>query len=229
MRPIERGNVPIDSATGTPFIFDPYTLSRPFLIERLGQYCSFCEARIPSNLHVEHILPKELNPNQKKEWGNFLLACVNCNSTKSDKPVVVVDYYWPDIDNSFWVLVYTDDGKIAYNPIYPGILADKVERTVKLTGLDKYKINATSSDRRWINRQEVWIRAKTSKLALQSNNNDLVRELIVTAALGYGFWSVWMTVFQDDADMLRRLIEAFPGTALSCFDPAMQYQALVCP
>ncbi|MCW7555679.1 hypothetical protein NX722_24235 [Endozoicomonas gorgoniicola] len=31
-------------------------------------------------------------------------------------------------------------------------------------------------------------------------------------------WSIWMTVFADDADMLNRLIQALPGAAQNCFD-----------
>jgi hypothetical protein len=45
-----------------------------------------------------------------------------------------------------------------------------------------------------------------------------MRQQIVDTALGRGFWSVWMTVFKDDPDMLQRFIDAFAGTCRDCFD-----------
>ena len=45
-----------------------------------------------------------------------------------------------------------------------------------------------------------------------------MRKQITFTAIGHGYWSVWMTVFKDDPDMLRRFIEAFPGTCQDCFD-----------
>jgi hypothetical protein len=45
-----------------------------------------------------------------------------------------------------------------------------------------------------------------------------MRKQIVLNAQGRGFFSVWMTVFKNDPDMLNRLINAFPGTSGDCFD-----------
>ncbi|WP_239500232.1 hypothetical protein [Bacillus pseudomycoides] len=45
-----------------------------------------------------------------------------------------------------------------------------------------------------------------------------MREQIVDTAVAAGFFSVWMSVFQHDEDMLQRLLQAFPGTSVSCFD-----------
>jgi hypothetical protein len=45
-----------------------------------------------------------------------------------------------------------------------------------------------------------------------------MRKQIVSNAQGRGFFSVWMTVFKDDPDMLNRFINAFPGTCTDCFD-----------
>jgi hypothetical protein len=55
---------------------------------------------------------------------------------------------------------------------------------------------------------------------LSAQDNLAVRELIVINATVNGFWSVWMTMFQDDLDMLNRLIQALPGTCCHCFDEA---------
>ncbi|MFZ4698895.1 MAG: hypothetical protein ACOYMG_02485, partial [Candidatus Methylumidiphilus sp.] len=46
-----------------------------------------------------------------------------------------------------------------------------------------------------------------------------IRKGVVRTALASGFFSIWMTVFHDDTNMLNRLIDAFPGTRGSgCFD-----------
>jgi hypothetical protein len=39
-----------------------------------------------------------------------------------------------------------------------------------------------------------------------------MKDQIIDTVKAKGFWSVWMTVFSDDADMLDRLMVAFPGT-----------------
>jgi hypothetical protein len=45
-----------------------------------------------------------------------------------------------------------------------------------------------------------------------------MQDMIVIHAVDKGFFSVWMTVFKDDPDMLNRFIAAFPGTCADCFD-----------
>lgn len=60
------------------------------------------------------------------------------------------------------------------------------------------------------------------RMAMAYNNNDF-REQIIDTAKVKGFWSIWMTVFHDDADMCRRLIQTFSGTCVDCFDAAKEY------
>ena len=38
-------------------------------------------------------------------------------------------------------------------------------------------------------------------------------------ARAYGFFSVWMTVFEDHPEVKRDLILVFTGTTPTCFDP----------
>ena len=77
MRPVAKGGNP---QAGD---FADYQDARPFLISRIGPFCSYCERRT-TPLHVEHIQPKGLPQYAGLigRWDNFLLACVNCNSTK---------------------------------------------------------------------------------------------------------------------------------------------------
>ena len=81
MRPVERGTAPRTYSQYSDAIGD--------LEERLGTYCSYCERRLPISLAVEHVVPKDLHPELKTEWTNFLLGCTNCNSVKADQPVEV--------------------------------------------------------------------------------------------------------------------------------------------
>jgi hypothetical protein len=73
------------------------------------------------------------------------------------------------------------------------------------------------SDRRWIERQTAWDMAQEAKKDLAKNATDKLRRWIVKCAVAKANWSVWMTVFRDDSDMRRRLIEAFAGTAAKFF------------
>lgn len=212
MRPVERGSCPTD-AEGIAKIFREYQDARGDLISRLGEYCSFCEARLGASLAVEHKLPKNLHPQLEKDWNNFLLACTNCNSTKGKKNIVLTDYYWPDRDNTARAFIYLTGGLVHVNKNLTDAEQPQALKTLHLTGLDKTPINnPTMSDRRWLNRREAWDSAERSLKNLKSNDTPCMREQIVELARAKGFWSVWMTVFRDDKDMLERFINAFEGT-----------------
>jgi uncharacterized protein (TIGR02646 family) len=218
MRPIFRGKRPIDSA-GNSQVFTKYQEARGHLIDRLGEYCSYCEMPLKASLAVEHCQPKSQHPKLELEWDNFLLACTNCNSTKGDKDVSLADYYWVHIDNTFRAFIYLEGGLIRCHPSLTDEEKIKAEATIKLVGLDKISINDRErSDRRQSNRRETWDIAKRSRGRLQTNNTPEMREQIVDLAKAKGFWSIWMTVFKDDRDMLQRFIAEFPGTCQDCFD-----------
>lgn len=76
----------------------------------------------------------------------------------------------------------------------------------------------TVKDRRWLHRKEAWRRAELVKRGLVVLDTPERRDEIAEMATEHGLFSVWMTVFRDDPDMLRRLIAKFPGTAIDCFD-----------
>jgi len=73
-------------------------------------------------------------------------------------------------------------------------------------------------DRRWIKRREAWGLALLALRRLRSRDSEELRQQVIETAINHGFFSVWMTVFQSDSDMRRRLIAAFQGTAMCCFD-----------
>ena len=219
MRPIERGDTPQDE-NGKPKTFTRYVNARRDLIKRIGEYCSYCEMHLDASLAVEHVKPKASHSNLTLEWSNFLLSCTNCNSIKGTQNINLDDYYWPDQDNTARAIKYLPGGLVQVNSEVLGAAEqEKAKRTIELTGLDRKPGNSpTASDRRWNNRRETWDIATRSLQRLEENNYPAMREQIVCTAQASGFWSVWMTVFQDDADMLKRFIEAFPGTCRACFD-----------
>ncbi len=226
MRPVVRGARPVDEK-GNDIQFAEYQQARGELIRRMGEYCSYCEMQLDSSLSVEHKRPKKppgVSTNdleRELDWNNFLLACVNCNSTKDNTEVLLNDYFWPDSDNTFRALRYSEGGLIVPAPELDDNLRLKAQKTIELTGLHKQPLNdPAASDRRWQNRRQAWDIAQRSRQNLEhcNTNTSSMKEQIIEIAAAKGYWSVWMTVFQDDPDMRRRLIDAFPGTCSECFD-----------
>lgn len=219
MRPVNRGEWPKDE-DGRNVRFREYAEARGELIERLGEYCSYCESLLNASLAVEHVQPKSLNPQLERDWSNFLLACTNCNSTKGDNAIALDDYVWPDRDNTARAFAYEEGGTVKVAQGLDPAVADKAEALRKLVGLDKKPTkDPTASDRRWLHRYRAWERATRALQLLRHRRDDEgMRQLIVDQATALGFWSIWMTVFAEDADMRQRFIESFPGTARDCFD-----------
>ncbi len=214
MRPVDKGIA--------PNVYAHYQDARADLIDRLGNYCSYCERRVETHLAVEHILPQSQNYTLRNSWANFLLSCVHCNSSKGDKPVVLSDYYWPDRDNALRAIEYVDGGLAQPHANLATVDQVRASDTIALTGLDKFPGNQgqepTASDRRWLNRQETWQLATRNRAHLTTEDTTVVRELIVENAIARGMFSIWWTVFAGDVDMRRRLREAFVGTHAASFD-----------
>ncbi|MCA9178466.1 MAG: HNH endonuclease [Planctomycetales bacterium] len=220
MRPVNRGASPQDDD------FDDYRDAFPELASRLGFYCSYCERRIATNLAVEHIQPKKLPQYEHLEgrWENFLLGCVNCNSTKGKKDVVLDSFLLPDRDNTAFAYAYREDGDIEVNPVLPEESAALAASTLELVGLDK-PISEVEDENgqivaidRVAQRMEAWLIAQDSKLDLEDQPTDGMRRQVARTALAQGHFSIWMTVFADNPKMRRLLVREFPGTATECFD-----------
>lgn len=214
MRPVEKGTAPA--------IYARYQDAGADLQARLGDYCSYCERQIETHLAVEHIQPKSRHAKLRTAWRNFLLGCVHCNSSKGKRRIALGRYYWPDRDNTLRAFDYTKGGLVEPRA---GLSAAEVaiaQATIELMGLDKYPGNLgrepSLSDRRWLRRQQIWQMATMDRDRLAANNTIQVRELIVENAVGRGMFSIWWTVFAGDADMRRRLREAFVGTHYPSFD-----------
>jgi uncharacterized protein (TIGR02646 family) len=225
MRPVERGNIPVDK-NGNPISFKVHGDTRDYLIERLGDYCSYCESPLLSP-DVEHIQPKISVPELTLAWTNFLLACIYCNRIKNKKTINsnnLHDYFWADIDNTFRAFIYELDLPPQISPHLNLQQRKAAQNTLELTGLDRdnFHKKCTEKDRRWIKRKEAWDDALSVKEDLINNPSEEMQKTIIRLAKAKGFWSVWMTVFQDDMDMRHRLINAFKGTSQTCFDANTQ-------
>ena len=220
MRPVLRGNSPQAAD------YDSYRDAFGELAVRIGMFCSYCERRIPTQLAVEHIQPKGLPAYAHLQgcWENFLLGCVNCNSTKKDQDVALANVLLPDRDNTAAAYEYTMDGKITIPARLTGSQRRMAERTLALTGLDRRASAVVDSNGQLVaidrvaQRMEIWLIAQESRSDLQANPSDSFRRQIARTATGHGFFSIWMTVFSDDVAVRKLLIAAFRGTATDCFD-----------
>ena len=208
MRPVERG--------AAPRIYNNYRNAIEDLVNRLGPYCSYCEQRLPTGLSVEHVFPKSLYGNRALDWSNFLLACVNCNSTKGNNDPL--DIFLPDRDNTLLVLSYFRGGFVRVAAQMDIDSTRRARGLIDLLGLDRHGAarwpRPAPRDKRWRNREEVWNSAELCRKLFQSlGESGEARQLVVEAARGHGFYSVWMTIFESNAEVTRALIDAFPGTA----------------
>lgn len=214
MRPVDKG--------AAPAVYTRYKDAGPDLQARLGDYCSYCERQIETTLAVEHVQPKSHVPALCTVWTNFLLGCVNCNSSKGSTPINLSDYLWPDADNTLRAFEYVRGGMIQADATLAPNLATKAQATISLTGLDRYPGGPgqapTTADQRWLRRQQAWEKAERTRAILAGQDTNEVRELIVSVATGRGEFSIWWTVFAADIDMRRRLREAFIGTHGASFD-----------
>ena len=203
MRSVERGRWPTEP-DGHRIPFSEYGHAKGPLIERIGEYCSYCER--PGDLHVEHVVPKTIDEDLETEWSNFLLGCVNCNSRKSNRNTSRDGYLWPDTHDTFGAFVYQSGGRAS---VKDGLTPDEHRKASALFNLVGLGGMGTRTDRRRHKRRRAWDQAVEVRNLIGGNDS---RILAVKVALGTGFFSVWMAVFEDDEDMRQRLVDAFPGT-----------------
>jgi uncharacterized protein (TIGR02646 family) len=216
MRPVERGLA--------PQIYAQYGDAIEDLKSRLGSYCSYCERQVAASLAVEHVIPKNLHPELEKEWDNFLLGCTNCNSVKGDRAVEIQNFIWPDRDNTLLAFVYSKGGFVRLADNLNNEQKTKAQALLDLVGLQRHPargwVKPAKKDKRWQNREESWATAERCRDLFENlDRADEARNLVLEVAINNGFFSVWMTVFNDYPDIKRELIKSFLGTAISCFDP----------
>jgi uncharacterized protein (TIGR02646 family) len=225
MRPVSKGNTPKDN-NGVEIEFKKYSKARHYLINRIGEYCSYCERKIPVNLAIEHIQPKSFHEDLKLEWRNFLLGCANCNSTKGDTDISLDDFVWPDTGNSYELFEYSSDGLVKPANGISDYLQRKARNMINLVGLDKpTPSNGTSewdenSDRRQHHRIQALIESENyrKKYYLASPEiRNMMKEMLSTIVTHQGFWSIWMHAFETFPEVQKEFIASYVGTNKAYF------------
>lgn len=221
MRPVNKGNSPKDSS-GNEIQFKDYKQARRYLIDRIGEYCSYCERKIVASLAVEHVQPKLPNPTLALSWSNFLLACTNCNSTKGKINTGLNDYFWADKYNTYRVFDYSDSGKVIISNNIKNVTSIKKARSsIKLVGLDKIPPNKgtveweEAYDRRFEHRIQAFKLAQDYEKKYSAATLEIrlillpyIKDIVVFE----GFWSIWMRAFENFPEVQKELIFSFKGT-----------------
>ena len=207
MRRVDRGPWPLDDENN-PKRFHPYNRAKAKeakddLIDRLGEYCSYCER--PGDLHVEHVVPKSHRPDLEAKWANFLLACENCNGIKGNKNHSRNGYIWPDQDDTEAAFSYLADGIVRVRDDLPEPVRTGAKKLFELVGLGRH----LPKDPRWRKRRAAWGRAEWARQRVEEGADV---DWVIQLAQARGFWSIWMTVFADNPQVCNRLKQIFPGT-----------------
>jgi len=134
---------------------------------------------------------------------------------------VLDQFYWPEQDNTLRAFFYERDQPPQIVDDDDDVDTHRAQETLDLTGINRDPTHPRFSDRdrRWLKRMNAWSLAEQAKTWIGENDSDQIRSMAVELAKGIGFWSVWFTVFRDDIDMCKRLIneDGFPGTETLCF------------
>lgn len=210
MRPITKSRFKPSS-----YIYKPYNNAKDELIEAIGGYCSYCERPgYSAALDVEHIRDKDTHPNRKYLWRNFLIGCKNCNPVKGTKSIL--NMYFPSVHNTYEIFNYDHLGQVTVNTQFLTTQSerDRAQRLIDLVGLDRRPGHPKFSkkDKRWSDRQDAYLIAERCLPKYKSGDVDI--DTLIELAIAKGFWSVWMTVFSAEPDVITRLVKDFPGTNL---------------
>ena len=210
----------------------PYTKYRdamPYLVERIGAFCSYCEMEISNEPDVEHVQPKSRN-GAADMLENFLIGCKKCNKIKSNKNPNRANHLWPDEDNTFVAYEYYNEIFVRPSAIIQGTSIEELARnTLDLTGIDRLPSNIflpskkVKKDRRWQKRREAWGRAELALKRWRNNPNNELCEQIADTAVSIGFYSIWVQKFAAEPDVLAAIKAQFPNTYEPIVNPAGGY------
>ncbi len=227
MRPINRTNK--FNPNGTPVEHNPWGDAKPHLIAEIGDYCSYCGKHLTrSALAIEHIVDKNTHPQFKYHWNNFLLACVNCNSTKSTKDTTALNPFMPHTDNLLCYIEILQGGTIQIKNGVNGINLQRSQTFINLVGLDRHPghPDLTDKDDRWEYRLEAYDLAERQLQKYTSNPATTDIENIVTLASKTGFFTVWFTIFDAYNNVKDALIDAYTGTNRARFNAQNNFQPI---
>lgn len=220
MRPVNKGKKEKKYA--------PYSTARHDLYDAIGRYCSYCERRLIFSGAIEHVRPKSIDPDKEHCWDNFLLACVNCNSCKNNKPVDdtnIANYLWPDKDDTYHNIEY--DSMTGMPKGVPGSASqDKADALLKLVGLDKAEANVGTQEYEKCSDTRVSDRLECIQLANKylndyrsatSSQQQIMLPCIIDIIKHTGFWSIWMHAFECEPTLKDMMLNLLPGTEKKYF------------
>lgn len=235
MRPVERGNIP--QIAGADKTVTDYKDWRQDLLDRIGNYCSYCNMVLNDSPQVEHVVPKKPQAGQPAgallAWDNMLLACGTCNRAKGNHPNSTATHYIPDTNNTHLIFDYVV--RFINNPkkgtqavcipipksTLNGNQQTKAQNTIDLCKLNALTVNPRATDLRWKYRFEAWHSANLiwKKQWDDWGNkrpNDFI-PLLIDAATSRGFFSIWFEAFNDIPEAKNALINGFVGTDSTSF------------
>ena len=214
MRPVTRSAWPQD-ANGNQKQFSDSNYKGFFsdLLDNFGFYCSYCEKC--DHLDVEHVIPKAApaGADLVVDWNNLLLGCPACNRDyKKNKNQGRTGYIWPDEVDSFRFYEYLSSGDLRVISTLSQADKDKAQATINLCGLaPKPKSQATENkDFLWLKRSQVWTIAENFKSKYSEGTETA--QSISEMAFTFGFWSVWITVFDGVDEVVNAISDRFNGT-----------------
>ena len=189
--------------------------ARHDLAKEIGYYCSYCEMGVKNMIEVEHVIPVNQGGNPLN-WDNFLLSCRYCNGVKNNNNITRVNYLWVDRDNTDLAFIYSETDVILaqHNNIMIEAMA---ENTIRLMGLDRIPSGVnepTEADTRWRSRIDAWSEAKKSLTRWLRIPRIDMAEQIGSTAIGFGHYSIWRTVFENEQMVLDAIDFAYSEKGL---------------
>jgi hypothetical protein len=209
MRSVDKG------ANPTPYA--QYRDAMPYLVERIGWYCSYCEMSIVNEPDVEHVQPKSRG-GAGRLLINLLLGCKKCNDIKKARNPNRNGHLWPDEDNTFAAYEYYDEIHVRAANHLVAPIDQYARNTLNLTGIDRVPgriVNPSKKDKRdprWQMRKVAWGKAERALNGWRRNPSMELAEQIAETAHSTGFYSIWMRFFAADLIVLTEIKSKFPNT-----------------
>lgn len=179
---------------------------------------------------VEHVPPKSATPTLRLAWSNMLLACGPCNRAKSDLPYDLHTHYIPDYHNTHLAFEYV----MIFHPKKRNALAcipvlkqnnevdiSKAIATIELFRLSALTSCARATDLRWKYRYEAFQSSRLWRTSWDQWGYKVADDfipLLIDAAVGKGFFSLWFDCFDDVPAIKKALLDAFPGSQKGGFN-----------
>lgn len=244
MRPIYKGACP--QVGGIDKQVKAYRDWRKDLIDRIGEYCVYCNMKITQSLQVEHVIPKVpvvgAVAGALLDWDNMLLACGPCNRAKWNYPCNDTLYYLPESHNThlpFQIKAHATHKDAAIVTPAAGMTPSqeqKAKATVAFFHLDEVDKRSKIVDLRWRERFQATVSVafavrayRERKSAPNFDASDAAKDIAIRAR-DAGFFSLWYEAFANEPLVMYELINnipataIIPGTAQDCFDAANGYK-----